>query len=123
MHIDDPRSPEIKLPSLSKCMELTPSEILAKLLPKQEPEAEPEQEMEEPVQEEMTTLNDKMKDDIEILSDVEMEESADEEVKQHEGEERMEDDTGDEDDDMPPLEGEENAARIAVGFTLWVSHF
>lgn len=32
VHIDDPRSPEIRLPSLSKCMELTPSEIIAKLL-------------------------------------------------------------------------------------------
>lgn len=32
VHIDDPKSPEIKLPSLSMCLQLTPSEILKKLV-------------------------------------------------------------------------------------------
>ena len=31
-HIDDPRSPAVKLPSLSKCMQLSPSQIVSKLI-------------------------------------------------------------------------------------------
>lgn len=31
LHIDDPRSPAIKLPPLSKCMQLTPSQIVDKV--------------------------------------------------------------------------------------------
>ena len=31
-HIDDPRSPAVKLPSLSKCMQMSPSQIVSKLI-------------------------------------------------------------------------------------------
>ena len=42
VHIDDPRSPLIKLPSLSKCLKLTPSEIIEKLILKR---AEPDSDL------------------------------------------------------------------------------
>ena len=32
VHIDDPRSPEIRLPSLSKCLQLTPSQVIRRLM-------------------------------------------------------------------------------------------
>jgi len=32
VHIDDPKSPQIRLPSLSKCLKLTPSGIVEKVM-------------------------------------------------------------------------------------------
>lgn len=38
MHIDDPRSPHIRLPSLSSCLDLKPSQIIEKLIRTRKPE-------------------------------------------------------------------------------------
>jgi len=32
VHIDDPKSPQIRLPSISKCLKLSPSDIIEKVM-------------------------------------------------------------------------------------------
>ena len=111
MHIDDPRSPEIKLPSLSKCMKLKPSQIIAKLLPKPEPKEEaiatvPESAAVDADMTNISTANEAMDETAAVEDiDVEIVESGNPDT-----EEMMEED----DDSMPPLEGDELQATIKV---------
>ena len=126
VHIDDPRSPEIRLPSSRQCMELTPSQIIAKLLPQPQPEIEPDPMQglanDHDVTEDRDMLADINNDDDDMKNiaavtdvDIEMTEAETEPIRvaaDEEEEEKMEED---DDDDMPPLEGEEGTAEtIAV---------
>ena len=111
MHIDDPRSPEIKLPSLSKCMKLKPSQIIAKLLPKPEPKEEAIATVQESaaVDAGMTNVSaaNEAIDQTAVVEDIDVEIV---EPRNPDTEEMMEE----YDDSMPPLEGDELQATIKV---------
>ena len=111
MHIDDPRSPEIKLPSLSKCMKLKPSQIIAKLLPKPEPKEEGIATVQESAAVDagmtnVSTANEAM-DEAAAVEDIDVEIV---EPGNPDTEEMMEED----DDSMPPLEGDDLQTTIKV---------
>ena len=131
VHIDDPRSPEIRLPSLRQCMLLTPSQIIAKLLPQPEPESEPEPMQGLPNDDDDVTEDQEMlADDDDDMKDIaaatddamEMAEAEAEPTRATDDDDEEEKMEEDDDDDMPPLEGEEGTAETIAVSVLSFDH-